>query len=151
MLLDCDDDGIPNGDEIVTDANGDPIDIQDANDNGIPDHVEANNGNPNSEDNLDVFDIITPNGDGLNDVFTIRNIENYPNNTLEIFNRWGVKVYDAIGYGQADNFFRGFSEGRTTVDQGARLPVGTYYYVLNYINKAGESKRLAGPLYINRR
>ena len=99
----------------------------------------------------EIFDIVTPNGDGLNDVFTIRGIEKFPNNTLEIFNRWGVKVYGTEGYAQDDNFFRGFSDGRVTIDRGDRLPVGTYYYVLNYVNDKGESKRLAGPLYINRR
>jgi len=43
--------------------------------------------NPNAEDGLEYFDIMTPNGDGLNDVFVIRGIHKYPNNTLEIFNR----------------------------------------------------------------
>jgi gliding motility-associated-like protein len=94
---------------------------------------------------------MTPNGDGLNDVFVIRGIHRFPNNTLEIFNRWGVKVYGVEGYGQDDKFFRGISEGRVTIDRGERLPVGTYYYVLNYVNDEGKSKRLAGPLYINRR
>ncbi|RDK83873.1 gliding motility-associated C-terminal domain-containing protein, partial [Marinirhabdus gelatinilytica] len=140
LELDCDDDGLING-----------IEIADNNDNGIPDYDEVNNGDPNSDDNLDVFDILTPNGDGLNDVFVIRGIEQYPNNTLEIYNRWGVKVYVAEGYGQGDKFFRGFSDGRATVDRGERLPVGTYYYILNYVNDNGENKRLAGPLYINRR
>ena len=139
-MLDCDGDGILNGDEIA-----------DNNENGIPDYLEPNNGDPNAEDNLDVFDIMTPNGDGLNDVFVIRGIEQYPNNTLEIYNRWGVKVYDAQGYGQGDRFFRGLSDGRVTISRNERLPVGTYYYILNYVNDDGENKRLAGPLYINRR
>ncbi|MCF6306397.1 MAG: Ig-like domain-containing protein [Flavobacteriaceae bacterium] len=141
LALDCDGDGLPNGDEIA-----------DNNDNGIPDYDETNNNNPDIEDDLEIFDIMTPNGDGLNDVFVIRGIENYPNNTVEIFNRWGVQVFGVNGYGTGNGkYFRGISEGRTTIDKGEMLPVGTYYYVINYVNNEGQNKQLAGPLYINRR
>ncbi|WP_420573733.1 gliding motility-associated C-terminal domain-containing protein [Kordia sp.] len=138
LTLDCDGDGIPNGDELG-DENG----------NDLPDYVEVNNGDSNVD--LEVFDILTPNGDGLNDVFTIRGIQNFPNNNLKIYNRWGVKVYDVDGYGQADNFFRGFSDGRVTIARDDRLPVGTYYYVLSYVDGNGNRKEKAGPLYINRK
>ena len=37
--------------------------------------------------------VITPNGDGVNDCFVIKNIENYPDNTLTVFNRNGKAVY----------------------------------------------------------
>ncbi|WP_396597936.1 gliding motility-associated C-terminal domain-containing protein [Dokdonia sp. R86516] len=136
---DCDGDGILNGEELG-----------DENDNGIPDFLEVNNGNPDATDGLEVFDIMTPNGDGLNDVFVIRGIEQYPNNKLRIYNRWGVLVWDTDGYGQDNVFFRGESNGRVVVDQDRLLPVGTYYYVLDYTNDAGSLKQLAGPLYINR-
>ncbi len=136
---DCDGDGILNGEELG-----------DENDNGIPDFLEVNNGNPDATDGLEVFDIMTPNGDGLNDVFVIRGIEQYPNNKLRIYNRWGVLVWDADGYGQDNVFFRGESNGRVVVDQERLLPVGAYYYVLDYTNDAGSLKQLAGPLYINR-
>jgi len=133
---DCDGDGILNGDE-PGDENG----------NGIPDFLEANNGDVTSE--LEVFDIMTPNGDGLNDVFVIRGIENFPENTLRIYNRWGVEVWSADGYGQEGVFFRGESNGRAVIDQDRLLPVGTYYYVLDYSTTSGQ-QQLAGPLYINR-
>jgi gliding motility-associated-like protein len=51
--------------------------------------------------------IITPNNDGKNDVFTISNIEQYPGNTVQIFNRWGKEVYSADGYNNADKKFVG--------------------------------------------
>ncbi|MEL6988463.1 MAG: gliding motility-associated C-terminal domain-containing protein, partial [Bacteroidota bacterium] len=137
--LDCDGDGIPNGDECG-----------DENDNGIVDFLEVNNGDPNAQDGLEVFDIMTPNGDGLNDVFVIRGIKKFPNNTLRIFNRWGVEVFSTQGYGQDGNFFRGESNGRATVNPERLLPVGTYYYVLEYTNEEGVLRQLAGPLYINR-
>ena len=65
-------------------------------------------------------------------MFVIRNIELYPDNSLEIFNRWGVQVYGVDGYGQNGKFFRGISEGRVTIQHSAELPVGTYWYVLKY-------------------
>jgi gliding motility-associated-like protein len=94
---------------------------------------------------------MTPNGDGLNDVFVISGIEQFPTNTLKIYNRWGVKVYDVDGYGSEGRLFRGTSEGRVTVKKDEKLPVGTYYYVLIYVNNSGESIEKAGPLYINRK
>ena len=143
---DCDGDGLTNGEEI----GNDPTKPNDSNANGIPDFLEVNNHNPISEDGLEVFQFVTPNGDGDNDVFVIRGIENFPNNSVEIYNRWGVKVYGVQGYGQGNNFFRGISEGRATVNQPAELPVGTYYYVLTYVNAEGKTKDLSGYLYINR-
>uniref|UniRef100_UPI00232CEE02 T9SS type B sorting domain-containing protein n=1 Tax=Olleya namhaensis TaxID=1144750 RepID=UPI00232CEE02 len=139
LLLDCDGDSTLNGDEIADNDN-----------NGIPDYEEADNGDTDAPDGLIVFDIMTPDGDGNNDVFVISGIQQYPENTLKIYNRWGVKVYDVDGYGQGNNFFRGTSEGRVTVKKDDKLPVGTYYYVLTYVNESGNSVEKAGPLYINR-
>jgi gliding motility-associated-like protein len=64
---------------------------------------------------LAFYNIITPNGDGKNDVLTIDNVALYPNNTLTIFNRWGKEVYSAANY---RNTYGG-------QDQGA----GMYYYL----------------------
>ncbi|MEO0405228.1 MAG: gliding motility-associated C-terminal domain-containing protein [Bacteroidota bacterium] len=41
---------------------------------------------------------ISPNGDGENDTFEILGLEDYPNNRLTIFNRYGHKVYEAVNY-----------------------------------------------------
>ncbi|MFD2909029.1 gliding motility-associated C-terminal domain-containing protein, partial [Flavobacterium ardleyense] len=138
-------DGLTNGDEY-----GDiPTDPVDSNGNGIPDFLEPNNSTP-SEDDLEIFNLVTPNGDGDNDVFVIRNIQLYPENTVEIYNRWGVLVYETKGYGKNDNYFRGISEGRVTISQSSELPVGTYFYVLRYKNNSGANKERSGYLYINR-
>ncbi|MEO1410178.1 MAG: gliding motility-associated C-terminal domain-containing protein [Bacteroidota bacterium] len=68
---------------------------------------------------------ITPNGDGLNDVFIIdllvTNPDEFPDNELVIFNRWGDIVYQASPY---LNDWTGTNQG------GEALPQGTYYYVL---------------------
>lgn len=139
LQADCDGDGIVNGDEL-DDNDGD----------GIPDLDEPNNGDQTIQDDLEPFDIMTPNGDGLNDVFVIRGIDRFPNNTVRIYNRWGVEVWGGQGYGQNGVFFRGESNGRITLDSDELLPVGTYYYVIDYTNNEGIVRSLAGPLYINR-
>jgi len=71
-------------------------------------------------------------------------IDQYPNNKLIIYNRWGNIVYEKQGY---DNTFDGVSNGRVTLYPNDKLPVGTYYYVLDL---GDGSNPQAGWLYINR-
>ncbi len=142
---DCDSDGLTNEKEI-----GSNVKVPtDEDNNGIPDYLELNN-HEISEDDLEIFNSMTVNGDDLNDVFVIRGIEQYPNNTVIIYNRWGVEVYNVEGYGQDNKFFRGISEGRVTVSQSAELPKGTYFYILRYVNKQGVEKERSGYLYITK-
>lgn len=72
---------------------------------------------------LIVYTGFSPNGDGLNDVFTIRGIGNpiLKGNILVIYNRWGNEIYKKADY---DNTFDGTWNG------GQQLPDGTYWYVL---------------------
>ena len=142
---DCDGDGLTNGQEIGNNPNT----PNDSNGNGIPDYLEVNNHSVASDD-LEVFNLVTPNGDGDNDVFVIRNIESYPNNSVEIYNRWGVKVYETKGYGQNGQYFRGISEGRATISQSSELPVGAYFYIIRYENLQGITRERSGYLYINK-
>ena len=100
------------------------------------------------EDDIEVYNSLSPNGDGDNDIFRIRNIDFYPENTLSIFNRWGIEVYHVNSYGQNDNFFKGFSDGRSTVSRDVELPEGTYFYTLTYKNTKGIERNLSGYLYI---
>ncbi|WP_157209080.1 T9SS type B sorting domain-containing protein, partial [Mariniflexile maritimum] len=93
---------------------------------------------------LIVFNEFSPNDDGTNDTFVIGCIENYPNNKLEIYNRWGNIVYQKRGY---NNEFNGTSNGRATMNVSEKLPVGTYYYILDL---GDGSKPKVGWLYINR-
>ncbi len=74
----------------------------------------------------------------------------YPDNSLEIFNRWGVIVYEAQGYGQNGKFFKGVSEGRVTVNQSSELPVGTILLYIKYKDASGKVRDRSGYLYINR-
>ncbi len=63
----------------------------------------------------------TPNNDGVNDVWNIKNLDRYPDCIMDIYNRYGMLMYHSIGYGNA-------WDGRYN---GQDVPVGTYYYVLN--------------------
>ncbi|MCB0452471.1 MAG: gliding motility-associated C-terminal domain-containing protein, partial [Aequorivita sp.] len=103
---------------------------------------------------FEIFNGITPNGDGLNDYFQIVGIEDYGPNNVKIFNRWGVLVFETDGYGGSDgkqNVFRGISEGRVTIQQNKELPTGTYFYILTFQtdNNPGKTS-YNGYLYINR-
>nr|WP_187269288.1 PKD-like domain-containing protein [Algibacter pacificus] len=88
----------------------------------------------------------SPNGDGNNDTLIIDCIERYPNNNFEVYNRWGNIVYKKQGYVNA-NGWDGTSNGRATVNDSDKLPVGTYYYILDL---GDGSKPKVGWLYINR-
>ncbi len=102
---------------------------------------------------LVINNALTPNGDGTNDYFIIENIEDttcYPENTVEIYNRWGVKVFDTSNYDNESRVFRGVSEGRSTVNQSAELPTGTYFYILKYKNAEGNYVTKNGYLYLSR-
>lgn len=81
--------------------------------------------------------LITPNGDGYNDFFEIKNIELYPDNELMIFNRYGSTIYTATGY---DNTWGGTYNGEL-------VPDGTYHYVLTF---NGEEKVFKGSITILR-
>ncbi|CAA0239572.1 Ig-like domain-containing protein [Tenacibaculum maritimum] len=94
---------------------------------------------------ITIYNELTPNGDGDNDTFYIDAINKYPNNSLEIYNRWGNLVYSKKGY---DNTFEGISNGRVNISEGSKLPAGTYFYVLD-LGKVGKEP-LKGWLYINR-
>ncbi|WP_208682552.1 gliding motility-associated C-terminal domain-containing protein, partial [Flavobacterium sp. SLB02] len=99
---------------------------------------------------IKVFNAFSPNGDDINSRFYIRGLECYPDNTVEIYNRWGVLVYDIDNYNNDDRAFKGFSEGRTTVKQSEGLPVGTYFYILKYKDSGSNPHELSGYLYINK-
>ena len=64
---------------------------------------------------IEVPNVFSPNGDGLNDFFVINGIEG-TRNTLRIFNRWGQVIYEIQNY-------RNQWDGRDAPD-------GTYYYEL---------------------
>ncbi|RAU83547.1 Ig-like domain-containing protein [Pontibacter arcticus] len=72
---------------------------------------------------VDPANVITLNNDNVNDKFIIKNIESYPNCRVEIFTRWGEKVFESVGYKDA---WDGTKNGKP-------LPMAAYYYVI-YLN-----------------
>ncbi|MDA6071055.1 gliding motility-associated C-terminal domain-containing protein [Flavobacterium sp. AC] len=96
-----------------------------------------------------IYNAVSANGDGLNDYFKIEGLQHYPENTVEIYNRWGVKIYEANGYGLNNNVFRGISDGRTTIKKGEVVPEGTYFYILRYKTNTGSGIEKSGYLYVN--
>jgi uncharacterized repeat protein (TIGR01451 family)/gliding motility-associated-like protein len=99
---------------------------------------------------FEVFNGMSPGDDGINDYFKIAGIEKYPNNTVKIFNRWGVVVYETKGYGLGNRLFIGISEGRVTISKNQKLPAGTYFYVIEFEGENPGRERYTGYLYINR-
>uniref|UniRef100_UPI002633CD05 T9SS type B sorting domain-containing protein n=1 Tax=uncultured Maribacter sp. TaxID=431308 RepID=UPI002633CD05 len=165
---DCDGDGLTTSQEDAigtdsynADTDGDTIlDGQEVEDGTDPlDPCDSIGGVPTLDAgcNAEVVDsgiavaneVITPDGDGTNDFFRIENIESFPNNTVQIYNRWGIVVYEMIGYDNVTNTFQGVSNGRATISEDSELPVGVYFYVIKYEND-GDNLDKAGYLYINR-
>ena len=94
-----------------------------------------------------IYNAVSPNGDGLNEVFMIEGITCYPNNTVEIYNRWGVKIYTANGYNNTSISFNGMSQNKLTVSND-KLPGDTYFYILNYKDAQNNAFEKTGYLYI---
>jgi len=93
---------------------------------------------------LTIFNAISPNNDGINDVFWIGKIESFTHR-LEIFNRWGNKVFETENYSNRDN--QGWPATWATEDD---LPDGTYYYILEWFNDDGERLVQRGYLEVFR-
>jgi gliding motility-associated-like protein len=163
---DTDGDGVTDSTELLDGTNpNDPCDYVFANQtltpslewesldcdgDGLTNLEESGNGsNPNDPCSPVSCDIIipqaiTPNGDGYNDTFVIQGIENYPNNELIIFNRWGAEVYRATNY---QNDWNGKSLSNYNVG-GEDLPIGTYYYLFD--PKAEDLEVFKGFIYLTR-
>ncbi len=137
LLADCDGDQIPNGQELTDGTDPD-------------DPCSSKGGTPPAGVPCDIIietDLVNP---GVNEgIFRITNIESYPNNTVRIYNRWGVLVFETKGYDNGSNAFRGISNGRATVQKSEQLPVGVYFYIIEYVNHDVPSTK-SGYLYVNR-
>jgi gliding motility-associated-like protein len=80
-------------------------------------------------DSLIIYDVFTPNGDGVNDLWFLDGLSNFADNELKIFNRWGSLVYEAKPY---QNNWDGHSK------KGDPLPSATYYYILKLNDAEGK-------------
>ena len=107
---------------LVTDSNGcinsDTIKV-----NLIPDIV--------------VPSAFSPNGDGINDVWIIEIPQQFTNVTVRVYNRWGSLVYDRAQAG-GENWTGNGNNSKS-------IPVGTYYYIIEYIDFDGQKDNMNGP------
>ena len=69
---------------------------------------------------VQIPNVITPNGDAANEFFKIKNIEYHPNTSITIFDRWGKKVYENPNYNNEWN--------------GGGIADGTFFYIVEVPN-----------------
>jgi gliding motility-associated-like protein len=81
--------------------------------------------------------VFSPNDDGVNDEWIIEGLDSYPNAKIQIFNRWGNKVYEQIGYAKPWDGKR----------NGSKLPIATYYYVID-LSDGDETDPITGSITI---
>ena len=67
-----------------------------------------------------IYNTFSPNGDGINDVWTLEGIEAFENCSVRVYSRWGQSVFKSVGYTTP---WDGSNGGRF-------LPTGAYYYVI---------------------
>ena len=153
---DCDGDGIPNfQDTDPCDTDGDGLDDgeEDTNGDGDPYNDDCDeDGIPNFQDEDECIGVkpmsgFTPNdATNGNNFFYIEGIENYPNNVVQIFNRWGNKLFEVDGYDNQNKVWRGESDFGVVLG-GREVPEGTYFYL---IDLGDGSKPLSGFIVIKR-
>lgn len=94
-----------------------------------------------NEEGLLFYNGFSPNNDGVNDVFTIRNIESYPENNVLIYNRWGNRIFKKENYTNTEGWNGTFDEGLS--------PDGVYFYIVKVkINDVEEV--FSGPITLAR-
>ncbi|HMR43946.1 MAG TPA: gliding motility-associated C-terminal domain-containing protein, partial [Saprospiraceae bacterium] len=85
---------------------------------------------------LRIYNGFSPNNDDINDTFRIDGLDRFPNNHLQVFSRWGNKVFEAINY---KNDWGGKWNGADLAD-------GTYFYLFD----DGNGKVYSGYVQIQR-
>jgi gliding motility-associated-like protein len=93
--------------------------------NGCAASTDVEVGFTGSETCLEVLEIITPNNDGFNDTWKIKNIDLFPNAQIFVYNRWGKLVFSSrnLSSDEWDGTFNGKA-----------LPTDSYHYILHLNN-----------------
>lgn len=81
---------------------------------------------------LGIVNTFTPNSDGVNDIWNIKNIDDYPNAQIDIYDRGGQRIFHSIGYGKPWD----------GTNKGSKAIAGTYYYIIDF--KEGGLKKKSG-------
>ena len=96
------------------------------------------------------YNAISLNDDNKNDYFLIEGIEKYPDNIVRIYNKEGLKVFEVTGYDNKNQSFKGFTQGEVAVKKSLELPVGTYFYFIEYTDENHQLQRKKGWLYLKK-
>ncbi len=98
-------------------------------------------------DDVIISKAVTPNGDQWNEYFEITGVEGCGfTYELQIFNRWGAKIYENFNY---QNDWNGTAH-KNSIGSSDKVPSGTYYYILKLTNSSDglELKPFTGPIYV---
>lgn len=106
-------------------------------DNTPADRDTTENANDNQEYKIEIPNVITPNGDGFNDVLIIKNLDKFVDNSIMIADRSGKVVYEK-------NSYQNDWEAQNLAD-------GTYYYILTYKNKNNSKGVIKGMITVIRK
>jgi gliding motility-associated-like protein len=141
MPLDYDSDGIVNCFDEDMDGDSIPNNLDNAPLFYNPDQIYYNFSEGDWKDiqyRVQIPEVFSPNGDGINDSWNIINIERYPNAAVYIFTRTGKSVFEMKRY---NNSWRGTNNGNP-------LPEASYYYMVDI--DGNESIDFQGWLYLTR-
>jgi gliding motility-associated-like protein len=73
-------------------------------------------------EDITVYNVFSPNGDGINEYFEIEHADRFPEMLVQVYSRWGDLLFSTVGYHSGS-----WWDGRA---RGKEAPVGTYYYVV---------------------
>ena len=165
--------GDPNGsldlgslDTVDTDglgtAENDDVDYRDDDDDNdnvptVEEEIDGDCDNDGTPDYLDPDSCnLIPNGftpTGENPLFVIPAVANAPNFSIEIYNRYGNIVYEYENDGRTGDdilWWNAYSNGRWTLNEDSELvPVGTYFYIINFNDTDNRREPIQGWVYVN--
>ena len=97
-----------------------------------------------------LYNGISINNDEMNEYFHIENIEKYPNNRVQIYNHYGLKVFDIEGYDNKQHSFRGYSYGNIKIKTSLELSQDVYFYILEYTDEKGKRQLIKDWFYLKK-
>ena len=119
--------------------------------------AQCDEGECTNAENIFISKAVTGNGDQWNECFEVKVVvdgEDTPIDItrncgytveVQIFNRWGAKIYENFNYDSETNCWNGTSHSNSVGSSG-KVPTGTYYYIVNL--KGSGLKPFSGPIYV---
>lgn len=85
-----------------------------------------------------IFNAFSPNDDGINDTWSIDGIEKFEKCEVKVYDRWGQNMFKSVGY----------TRPWDGTNNGAKLPMGTYYYVVELNSPDVDIEPLTGAVAV---